>query len=142
MLYVATTIDTAISEVRPWKGAEISVAEAIVTKPLILISLKPANEMFTIDEGRNSAKDLLDSLIVGMLYFSSPNHAADTLAYLPTQYIAQKIRGLSIDGVLYPSALSDSGENIGLFDPASCEIRRVIKYKVENVIYSHAQSVA
>ena len=142
ILYVATTIDTSISEVRPWKGAEVSVAEVVIAKPLIFISLMPVNQIYTIDEGKNNAKNLLDSLIVGMLYFSSPNHAADTLAYLPTQYISQKIRGLGIDGVIYPSALSDSGENIGIFDPASCDIRRVLKYKVEKVTYSHAQSVA
>ena len=142
VLYVATTIDTAISEVRPWKGAEVSVAEMITTKTLTLISLKPANEIFTIDEGEKNAENLLDSLIIGMLYFSSPNHAADKLAYLPTQYIAQKIRDLDIDGVLYPSALSKYGENIVLFDPTSCKVHRVLKYTVEEVIYRHTQSDA
>lgn len=142
ILYLADSVETAIAEVRPWKGAVISVAEVVVVEPISSIKLMPTGETVSFGSDMQEARDFLGAFVLGVTYFASPNHAGDPLAYLPTQYISQRLRDSGFGAIFYPSALNEKGENLSVFDPTLCYVKSVKKYTVSNVNYIFSESVA
>jgi hypothetical protein len=76
--------------------------------------------------------------------FSAPFDPRDDTAYIPTQYLAERIKGAGLAGIIYDSALSPNGYNVTLFNKSSAEpmrrklaqahqVRREIK---SNVVYA------
>lgn len=141
-LYLADSVETAIAEVRPWKGAVISVAEFSVARDLKVVSLRHqrTNNLkdFGIDESEIIRKIIeyqMISVPINKFYFSAPAHGEDKLAYLPSQYIAEMFKGCSVDGIEYESVLNPGGVNIALFDPENAAALTVNQYRIESVSY-------
>lgn len=126
-LYLATNKKTAIFEVRPWIGKEVTLAEFETCKNLKLIDCS----RFDIDVMNMTAQDL-DMLWKLKkpepeeatrtiwrwidLTFSKPIDRDDSTAdYVPTQIIAELFRKNGFDGIMYNS-LFNSGKNIALYD--------------------------
>lgn len=139
-LYLAEKPETALAEVRPWKGAYVSIGQFTTEREARVVSL---GGNYPIDSSAKRAKDILhaaglsiESAIISSMYFSAPAHQEDKLAYLPSQYIAEALRSNGIDGLQYGSVLHDGGVNVVFFDSsfASCDTSKALN--VKGVAYS------
>ena len=125
-LYVATNKETAMSEVRPWLGAILTVGQLRLTKNLRVLD-------FSVEHGKNnshlyfeepSPKDIIRAVWLDIdNAFSKPTKTSDLKSeYAPTQIISEFIKSKGYDGIAYKSALADEGHNICLFDLQSAEV--------------------
>ena len=138
VLYRATDEGTAIAEVRPWKGALVSVAECL-TGTLEVASLvdipDPVGSPFQY--GENLSWELEKRSIVRKLAaeLERPISPRDSdLEYVATQYLTEVIQASGYDGVIYPSAMG-KGDNIVVFDPKKVPIDRTTLKRVVDVTY-------
>ena len=128
-LYLATSKETAMSEVRPWIGSKISVARFKIKKELTLVNcaLSPLSTpfFFNVDVGVYEPEDDKKESAVWTYIdkaFSRPIAQNENQAhYAPTQIIAELFRGNGYDGVVYKSVLGD-GYNVALFNPDNAEM--------------------
>ena len=137
-LYLSDRPKTAISEVRPWKGATVSVATFITINEIQLVDL---TINFFIDDPFEYG-DMLESLVsdnrllrrLGKELSKPINPHKAGIEYVPTQYVTEIIRNLEYDGMIYPSALG-KGKNIVLFDESVVRCDNVKLYEVDSVNY-------
>ena len=112
-LYAAKEEITAVSEIRPFIGNEISVA---VIKPIHNLKIfdlyfhpqqnyddiiKPPRSIFWLDVA---------------IRFSIPYEDSSRNEYLLTQCISEYIRISGFDGIQYSSSLHEGGKNIAIFN--------------------------
>ncbi|ELL0561892.1 RES family NAD+ phosphorylase [Vibrio vulnificus] len=140
-LYAALEENTAISEVRPWVGANISSGQLVSTTEIKLVDMRMKELDLSSVSGEtpwaeqpNVTRQITKQLIDKM-YFSAPIHSGDNLSYIASQFIAEKLKNLGADGILYPSVLNQSGLNVCLFEPALAQVVSVRLVQVEQVEY-------
>jgi len=111
---------TAVSEIRPWVGCDITLAEFTLSDDCQLINFSKQH-FVNIPEGKEfkGPEFTWRELITWM--FSAPFDPRDDTAYIPTQYLAERVKGAGYDGIIYDSALSAHGYNITLFDVLSAQ---------------------
>jgi len=140
-LYLAMDEPTAIAEVRPWLGADVSVGVFEVLRDCKIVDCSgPQNHGFLFGiAGDGSPIDPpegeWDEIVWGRVShaFAVPTDPHDSnLTYVPTQIIAEVIREAGYDGIAYQSAMHWGGKNVALFDASSanlfaCELKRVRK---------------
>lgn len=132
VLYLASTEQTAISEVRPWIGTEISLAHFKVVRDLKAIDL-------SVEYGKMSIGHLKLAELAGEdapspekkekavwieidNAFSRPVTPSDDVAsYAPTQILAELFRGAGYDAIAYRSQFGEMGYNIALFNVEDAE---------------------
>lgn len=131
-LYLASEKDTAVSEVRPWVSCKITVAKFALEKDISVVNFSnkefintPNNEQYKREE------DIWRELITRL--FSMPFDPRDDIAYIPTQYISERIKKEEFDGIVYDSALSEDGYNLCLFDVNSAKARKRYKVTVDSM---------
>jgi len=112
-LYLASDRTTAISEVRPWVGCDLTLAEFVLTASCHCINFSKKH-FVNQSGGSEGAEFTWRELITWM--FSAPFDPRDDTAYIPTQYLAERIKGAGFSGIIYDSALSQDGYNVALFD--------------------------
>lgn len=143
-LYLSTDRDTAMAEVRPWVGSEISVGLFQMRRDLVLVDC--SRDKYTpiliseLDSGKPDAAKL-EQVIWGGINkaFSEPVTPTDyTPDYIPTQVIAECFRVNGIDGIQYGSALGE-GHNIVLFDLDEAELAQCCLFRVSGVRFSFEQ---
>lgn len=115
-LYTATDAATAITEIRPWLRARVSVARFTVDRDLRLVDGSgdaPKSDVETVGfEGADQSWEQLIST-----YFSIPIEPGETQDYLLSQYFAEAFMNVGFDGIKYASKLTASnGSNVALFD--------------------------
>lgn len=147
-LYVATSPETAVSEVRPWIGADVSVALCRLTRPLRTLDL-------TRGHGQSSfAGPVLGHLLGGRDLtlaekekavwididnaFSEPVTSSDDRAdYAPTQILAELFRSAGYDAIGYCSQFGEDndrgGYNVAIFEPDSVEIVGCAPWRVRSI---------
>lgn len=141
-LYLATTKETAMSEVRPWLNSRISVWQFKTVKDLKLIdcSVHPSDDAIVyIEEPDDQTKE---EVVWGDIdrAFSKPITLSDMVSdYVPTQILAELFKLNGFDGVLYRSALSD-GLNLALFDIAAATMIKGLLYRTEKIQLSFIES--
>jgi RES domain-containing protein len=137
-LYLANDIDTAVSEVRPWIGCQITVAEFALQHDVSVINF--SNKVFTsVPSGDAAAAEFTwRELITSM--FSMPFDPRDDTAYMATQYIAERIKKEGFDGILYDSALNKDGYNLTLFHHEAAKPHRGFKVEVKSISYQNRVS--
>lgn len=123
-LYLASNRLTAVSEVRPWVSCDITVAEFVLSADCKFINFSKKH-MVNITEGEKyEGPDFTWRELITWM-FSAPFDPRDDTAYIPTQYIAERIKGAGFDGIIYDSALSADGYNVTLFNAESAKgVRR------------------
>jgi hypothetical protein len=136
-LYTATKKETAISEVRPWIGSIVSVAQLRVCRDLRLINCTTDDRgtiyYFEEPEPEEREKQVWRDVDEA---FSRPVAPADDVAdYATTQIIAEQFRQAGYDGLGYRSSLGP-GHNIVLFDidaanVISCQLVQIKKIALE-----------
>lgn len=134
-LYVASEVETAISEVRPWKGAEVSVAQLNLKQRCKVVELSNSTSGQPSPNGMEWLGNKIISQLLISLHFAAPAHSQDRLAYLPSQFIAEKFKDKGFQGMKYPSVLHPSGFNVALFDPMVAKCRSVEVFSVKSVKY-------
>lgn len=140
-LYLATDKETAMSEVRPWLGSNISVGQFKTAKDLRLIDCSVHHAkgfVFYIEEPGENEKELaVWAHIDGA--FSEPVTMSDKSSdYVPTQIIAELFKSEGFDGVVYKSALSD-GFNVVLFDINAANIVNCFLYEAKEIKFSFSE---
>ncbi|MBL4815104.1 MAG: RES family NAD+ phosphorylase [Shewanella sp.] len=132
-LYGASNFQSAVSEVRPWVGAHISVARFRALKKLKLVDLtKRPNMSFNSRDHKEQEiitglQLVINTNFINQLFFAAPAHEHDNLSYITSQFIAERFKSLGADGILYPSVLSDEGLNICIFEPSNAEIQNGVE---------------
>lgn len=100
-LYCANDPYTALVEVRPRLGAQISVATISVKEELRLLDFTMTHVPSKMSEAkRNLFSDL------SLLYSKPVTDDDDVLDYIPTQYIAEYTKNLGYDGIIFTSSLT------------------------------------
>jgi RES domain len=124
-LYLATDQDTAMSEVRPWVGAAISLARFSTTRDLRLVDLTIGHDfqltpdhlfgLVSPEEMEKAAWAQVDKAFSQPVSDSQSMTGLSTAEYAPTQVIAEYLRQAKYDGLIYRSHLGP-GMNVALYD--------------------------
>jgi RES domain-containing protein len=123
-LYLSTTKNAAMSEVRPWIGAMVSLAQFKTVRELKVVDCSVLHGKyidFLLD--RNFEEPIspaqFDQIVWAAIdrAFSEPTtRSDDTAEYVPTQVLAEFFESQGYDGVAYKSAFGEDGFSIALFD--------------------------
>lgn len=114
-LYLSSDALTSISEVRPWTGAKLTVAEFRLNCPVKVVNLRRGNFNAVPDNNDSYGIEFAWHELIGY-QFSVPVDQRDATAYVPTQYLAERFKRAGFQGIRYDSALCKEGYNVVLFD--------------------------
>jgi hypothetical protein len=142
-LYLGSTQETAISEIRPHTGEIACVADFRTPGDLKLVDLRWPRKMVSpflltdaTEIGRmRSDLPFLERLGDELTRPVVPQSAA--IDYTPSQYLCEFIKTCGYDGVVYRSSVS-KGINLALFDPTKATIGTVAEYRVDRVVVEAA----
>lgn len=137
-LYLASTPETAVCEIRPHTGEFISIADFSLASQLKVVDLRcPRRTVspFVLSDEREVA------LLQGDIEFLT--HLGDELTrpvipdaaaidYIPSQYLCELIKNCGYDGVIYASSVG-AGINLALFNPSKAHGHRVRVHQVSRV---------
>lgn len=129
VLYLSTSMDTAMSEVRPWIGSYISCASFYLTRNLDIVDLSvnhDANTTFYFSEPDAPKKEEINWTNIDKAFSKPTTSQDDTAEYVPTQIIAELFKNEGYDGLAYKSAFGDVGYNLALFD-LDCAVLRTCR---------------
>lgn len=115
-LYCASDKYTAISEIRPHPGDFVSIGKFIFNKDCLIFDLTEIQflSFYICDEKLDGFKQL--NTLTELLQKVIP--PSERQAYNITQLIADCIRKLDFDGILFPSSVGQ-GDNLVLFNPTN-----------------------
>lgn len=138
-VYFAMEKETAMSEVRPWIGSHISLAQFEGSRELHLVDCTADDPGFAINYHTGCEEptaEKRESSVWAQINFafSEPVTRSDDFAdYAPTQLLAETFREHGYDGIIYESRLGEGGKNVAIFriDCATLVSRRL--YQVEEM---------
>lgn len=146
VLYLATSSETAISEIRPWVGDWISVVRIQTTTDLKLVDLSSSVERYHSLMWRQITEclrepPLTEKEINEIVWaevdnaFSRPVGRMTTRAeYVPTQILASVVRSAGYDGLAYKSAFGgETGYNVALFSTDHVRIKSGHLFEVKAI---------
>ena len=135
-LYVSDNKETALSEVRPWLGSLISLAQFKILRNLTIVHCwtedRPRRIFF-----KGIPPEEWDKVVWFDVdrAFSTPVTASDQLAeYVPTQIIAELYKVHGFDGIAYRSAFG-RGHNFVLFDIDCVDLINCSLYEVKDISF-------
>lgn len=127
VLYAASTLETAVSEVRPGKYSSVAVAEFRLAKDGkvcdLLAKPRPVSpftdfKAYQVEQRRRALAETLGRAL------ASPVRPGDEPAeYLVTQVLCRMIFSKGFDGIRYHSAQHDGGVNFVFLDPDAAQPR-------------------
>jgi RES domain-containing protein len=124
-LYLATSTDAAIAEVRPPKAAHVTVADVTLARAVKVVDCR-------VQRGADPVWAELDFAL------SLPADRTEPWrTYLPTQAVAEFFRAQNYDGIVYRSSLSEKGYNLALFDPELGRIGTRRLFTIEAIAYAY-----
>jgi len=145
-LYLATTRDTALAEVRPWLGATISVARLQVERDLHVIDCAKQDSSMDsmVRVFRDHTKTKEDGIWIAIdRAFATPVSKEDEARdYIPTQIIAEVFKSEGYDGIRYKSLLSDDGLNIALFKLIDANVIDCALFKMDSISFGFKEIVS
>lgn len=137
-LYLSSTHNTAISEVRPHPGEIACVAMFTINQNLKLVDLREPRKLVSpfllTDEAEIALLrgdiEFLEKLGKELTTPVLPTAAA--IDYIPSQYLCEFIKKCDYRGVIYNSSVSD-GLNLALFYPSDAEPTNLKYYIISTV---------
>jgi RES domain-containing protein len=123
--YGATTRETAMSEVRPWAGEDVSLGlfQVVRSSRLVDCSRFHAKDRWaalleSLSGKQHSPEEIEEAVWTNIDHaFSEPVTESDDLPdYIPTQIVAELFKAEGYDGVAYKSTLTEDGFNLAFFD--------------------------
>ncbi len=147
-LYLATTKEAAMSEVRPWIGAYVSCGQFKTLRPLTVVdcSRRHADNPFyyNLDEGmyEPEPEERIKAVWAHIdRAFAEPMTRSDDQAdYAATQILAELFKHAGADGVVYKSNFGDDGFNIALFDPEAADLINCGLFEVKGMTLTFSES--
>ena len=134
-LYLASTKVTALSEVRPWIGSYVSVAQFKVLHALSLVDCSRNHNktpIFLDEPGPAEREKAVWSHVARA--FSTPTTRSDDIAdYVSTQILAEIFRREGFGGVAYKSNFDEAGFNIAIFDINAADLINCGLFRVDGV---------
>jgi hypothetical protein len=131
-LYAALDPDTAVAEVRPWTLALLTVATFTTPRSIDVVDLRQAS-----GGQRRPAAYWAAHMI------QRPVHEKDPLAYIGTQFLAERLKAAGAGGLLYDSALGPHdkttgtpGTNVALFSSDDLQDGKTVLWLVLDVKYT------
>ncbi|WP_289142359.1 RES domain-containing protein [uncultured Brevibacillus sp.] len=138
-LYCAKDEKTSIAEIRPWKGATVTVAEMSLLRELTLINLTGNITSPFIYESHNKLLVVVKLLKHFSNDLSKPvDPSKSEIEYLPTQYLTELIKSKGFDGIYFKSAMGPEN-NIVIFDETTVEIIDVHRFSVDDIAYCYSK---
>ena len=144
-LYLASSLDTAIAEVRPWVGSTISLAQFVVRRDLVVVDCSRDKRRFPLwlvdGEPKEMPPEEREAVVWGDISygFSRPVTPDEPVTeYVPTQVLAEAFRSHGYDGIVYRSLLAD-GYNIALFDCGTAEVLNCGLYETRSMSFKSEQ---
>jgi hypothetical protein len=122
-LYVATNMETAIGEVRPYLGALVSVAELRTNRQLRLINCTTDERIPNIiyfAEPSGDERTLAVWRDIDRAFSQPVNVSGDRADYAETQFLAELFRHNGFDGIAYRSAFGAGDDSSISSNPARC----------------------
>jgi len=145
-LYLASSKETAVSEIRPYKGQGISIAMLSIIRDLKIANLTTNSGKSTLNlhlkaydsnSPKMSDQDINECVWIDIdNAFSRPTSRADTSTeYVPTQILAEVLKDEGFDGVFYKSAFGGKkkGYNIALFNINDAKILWCNAFSVDDI---------
>jgi hypothetical protein len=134
-LYVASDMDTAISEVRPEPGDTLSLAKFKINTKSNYIDLR-SNIKYSIDYRLNI--EIIHFFLSLSKLFSKPVTTNKREEYLVTQFISELLRIYGFHGIVYDSP-QNKGYNILSFYPEDLVLEKGSEEMrfIEKVTYTH-----
>lgn len=131
-LYLASDLETAISEIRPSLKDKVTVGRFKLLEPFSIIDLRNVSPFrFVEDEDFEKLFSMIGYLNKLGTDLSKPvNPKAAELEYLPTQYLCEFIKSVGYDGVAYNSSLA-KGYNLAIFREEKLKCTRTELYEIE-----------
>jgi hypothetical protein len=138
VLYAASDKETAMSEVRPNRASEISLATLEILRDLRLVDCTSHQSVrshweypgHAVPENEKDAvvwRDINDA-------FVRPVDGGDQQAeYAPTQILAECFKRAGFDGIRYGTGYDTGGHNYALFDLNSVIVKEVVRAGVRFV---------
>ena len=153
VLYMATSMKTAISEIRPWIDDTISVVRIEITREMKLVDLSKLHS----HHGSLSMEGLMARFSDRVLpiekindivwaeidhAFSRPITRSETGAeYAPTQILAGAVRVAGFDGVAYKSSFGgENGYNVAIFGTDDVRLISGHLYQVKDIEFKAEES--
>lgn len=140
-LYLSDVKETAMSEVRPWIDAVISVALFRVNRQLSIIDCTSDTPKIFLE---NPAPDQREKTVWGYINeaFSIPiENEDDSSEYVPTQILAELFRDTGFDGIAYKS-LFGKGKNIALFNLDDAIAEKCFLFKAKSLKFEFEDNVS
>ncbi|MDE2938901.1 MAG: RES family NAD+ phosphorylase [Chloroflexota bacterium] len=139
--------DTAISEIRPWMGSEVSVAQFTVTRQLKAINLTPGhgksswggltlNQVLGEEELDAEAKERAVWTDIDSAFSRPVTRSDESEHYIPTRILAELFQEAGFDAMVYRSQFGPEGKdghNIAIFELGDAEILNCAPYQVHNI---------
>jgi hypothetical protein len=134
-LYLATDINTAISELRPHPGDKISIGAFKCIKKLIIVDFDQA--FIRLSQTEEALEKFIYLNHIDQL-FSKPIIPSKNHLYVITQFFADIFRKIGFDGISFSSSVS-TGQNILIFDPSNFKYTRkdANVYSVNSLKYNY-----
>ena len=122
-LYLATHQETAVAEVRPWIGLDVTVAVFELSREIHIVDAIADDQRTMTYSGEPEPEERERAVWLDIDHaFSHPvTSAEDTAGYAPTQVIAEFFRENGFDGIAYGSSLGP-GHNVVLFDVSAASL--------------------
>lgn len=125
-LYVAFEAVTAIGETRPRIDDHISVAKIQLLKNICLADLT---------QSVRSNTDNVEEMKIQRIIRAFSRPCRDPIEYIPTQYIAEYIKSLGFDGLMFKSSFVPGGTNITIFNPNVARPIASAPYRMDGIVY-------
>lgn len=138
-LYIASSPETAVSEIRPHPSDYVAVSKVSVNDKLKLGNFYNPRAwvspfLFESPEEVSHASVTLNFMED---IFSNPVlPQKGILRYLPTQYLSEAMKNEGYDGIVYKSSVSQ-GYNLTIFNPANATISNPSFYHIKEVSYKY-----
>jgi hypothetical protein len=144
-LYVAEKEITAVSEIRPFLGARVTIARLKPVQPLQVIDLSRVPDIVSPFEHPDLRIEIEKNALLHILNRELSKPVSPSIAdieYIPTQYLAEVILHLRYDGIRYKSAMNEGGFNIVFFDHTKLnviETTRLVTVTATSIEYAPKQ---
>ncbi|SUS05663.1 conserved hypothetical protein [uncultured Defluviicoccus sp.] len=140
---MATTKETAMSEVRPWLGSYISVGQFKILRDVLLVNCCAPYNYDRIglffEEPLPEEREKVVWAHIDEAFSQPVSQGESTADYAPTQIMAEYFRAHGYDGIVYKSSLG-SGLNVSLFDTGAAGLLNCWLYKVQKVSFDFVQT--
>ncbi len=119
MLYLCTSKDAAMSEVRPWLGSMVSLGQFKLTKDLRVVDCtkgEASSPRFLIEDPGTENWDNAVWADIDRAFTRPVTRDDSQTEYVSTQILVELFRSEGYDGIAYKSAFGEKSTNIALFD--------------------------